>query len=287
MMTPEQSRNTKEFVERLDTLFDKKDTTTFSPRFSRLFRVHILPRIHRLVKFELSSRETTNFTYPLTEYSRLQIAHGLAVALNRNPGHVLKFLEEPLADEELRQHVITTSRSSPFAHKADERCDFGRRLGWYAVVRLLKPRVVVETGIDKGLGTVLLASALLRNKEEGYEGQYYGTDINPKAGYLFSGKYETVGEILYGDSIESLRRFNQPIDVFINDSDHSHEYEYREYQTVKDKLSPRAIILGDNSHASASLLRFSEETGRKFLFLREIPEDHWYPGAGIGVSFPR
>ncbi|MCB2212058.1 class I SAM-dependent methyltransferase [bacterium] len=286
-MTPEQSRNTREFVNHLETLFDEKDTATFSPRFSRLFRVHILPRIHRLVNFEFTSRETTNFTYPLTEYSRLQIAHGLAVALNRNPDHVLKFLEEPLADEDIHQHVITISRNSPFAHKTDERCDFGRRLGWYAVVRLLKPRVVVETGIDKGLGAVLLASALLRNKEEGYEGRYFGTDINPKAGYLFTGKYASAGEILYGDSIESLKQFDQPIDVFINDSDHSHEYEYREYQTVKATLSARAIILGDNAHASASLLQFSRETGRNFLFLREIPEDHWYPGAGIGVSFPR
>ena len=72
-----------------------------------------------------------------------------------------------------------------------------------------KPKIVVETGIDKGLGSVLLCSALLKNKEDGFEGRYYGTDINPKAGYLLSGKYLKVGEILFGDSITSLKKLEE------------------------------------------------------------------------------
>ena len=248
--------------------------------------MHILSRIRRLVQFEFNSRETTNFTYPLTAYNRRQLAHGLAFALKSDPRTMLGYFEEAIADRELCEHVVTATRNSPFAHKSDERCDFARRLGWYAVVRHMKPRVVIETGVDKGLGSVLLASALMRNRDEGQPGRYYGTDINPKAGYLFSSRVAEMGEIVYGDSIESLKQFTEPIDVFINDSDHSHDYEYREYLTIANKLSVNAIILGDNSHGSASLLQFSEETGRRFIFLREVPEDHWYPGAGIGVSVP-
>jgi hypothetical protein len=26
---------------------------------------------------------------------------------------------------------------------------------------------------------------------------------------------------------------------------------------------------------------------RNFLFFKEEPEEHWYPGAGIGIAFPR
>ncbi len=143
----------------------------------------------------------------------------------------------------------------------------------------------METGVDKGLGSILLCSALLRNNDEGYPGYYYGTDINPEAGYLLVGKYKQFGKLLIGDSIESLIKLDFKIDLFINDSDHSGEYEYKEYQTILSKLSEDAIILGDNAHITDKLSKFSMENNRKFLFWKEIPKGHWYPGAGIGISF--
>jgi len=168
---------------------------------------------------------------------------------------------------------------------ADLRVDFGRRLGWYAFARAMKPKITVETGVDKGIGSVLLCSALLKNRDEGFEGYFFGTDINPEAGYLLGGKYAEVGKILYGDSIKTLSQFTEKIDLFINDSDHSSDYEYREYITIKDKISERAVLLGDNSHTSDKLAIFSKETNRNFLFFKEEPSEHWYPGAGIGISF--
>ena len=76
--------------------------------------------------------------------------------------------------------------------------------------------------------------------------------------------------------------------VNINDSDHSAEYEHREYQTIAPKLSPGGgLILGDNCHCTDVLAAFSELQGRQFIFFREEPKDHWYPGGGIGISFVR
>jgi hypothetical protein len=93
------------------------------------------------------------------------------------------------------------------------------------------------------------------------------------------------GEILYGDSLASLRAFPHRIDLFINDSDHSADYEMAEYEAVAGKLTEYAIVLGDNAHVSDVLAQFSRREGRRFLFFREEPENHWYPGAGIGISF--
>jgi len=132
----------------------------------------------------------------------------------------------------------------------------------------------------------VLCAALLRNAKEGHPGRYFGTDLNPSAGRLLKGDYAAVGKILYGDSIESLDALDAKIDLFINDSDHSADYEYREYRTVWDKLTPAAIILGDNAHASNKLELFSRQMKRRFLFFKELPVKHWYPGAGIGISFP-
>ena len=117
--------------------------------------------------------------------------------------------------------------------------------------------------------------------------EYYGTELNPNAGGLLVGPLARFGKILYGDSLKSLGMLDKKIDLFINDSDHSIDYEMAEYQTVKGKLSPCAVILGDNSHASEMLSRFSAETGRNFVFFSEEPKNHWYPGGGIGISWSK
>jgi hypothetical protein len=52
-------------------------------------------------------------------------------------------------------------------------------------------------------------------------------------------------------------------------------------------MSPKSFVLGDNSHVTDELFKFSARTGRQFLFFKEQPKNHWYPGAGIGISFRR
>lgn len=153
------------------------------------------------------------------------------------------------------------------------------------MVRAKKPKVVVETGVDKGLGSCVLAAALLKNRAEGHDGHLYGTDIDPEAGFLLNGRYAEVGEVLYGDSIESLIALDETIDVFINDSDHSADYEGREYETISEKLADDAVILGDNAHETDRLFQFAQASGRKFLYFGELPADHWYSGGGIGFAY--
>ena len=231
------------------------------------------------------SRETTNYTYDLSPRNVEHLASFVSVTTRVPFEQVRGYIRELQEDEALVAHVRQRTLESGEGFKSDRRARFGRRLGWYAYVRALKPRVVVETGVDKGLGACVLASAILRNHAEGFEGRYYGTDIDPRAGYLLSGPYEEAGKILYGDSIESLSAFEEKIDLFINDSDHSAEYEGREYETVKDKLAPGAFIIGDNAHVTDKLIEFAHRTGRQFLFFREDSDGFWYPGSGIGVAY--
>lgn len=257
----------------------------YLPGRFRLGWSYCAPQFARLLVWLLRSNERQNFTYAITSRNEADIAHTLAVALDADPAILLAYMQEPKTDEALKRHIASAIAASPRRHEADMRVEFGRRLGWYAATRQKKPRLVIETGIDKGLGAVLLCAALARNAAEGHPGRYLGTDNNPIAGYLLSGSYRNFGEILYGDSIESLRGLSETVDIFINDSDHSAIYEYDEYQTIARLLDPRAVILGDNAHSSDSLRRFAQESARRFLFVREEPLDHWYPGAGIGIAF--
>lgn len=242
------------------------------------------PVLHALC-WLFRSREWTNFTYDLTPLNRRYLASFVARVAGVPESDAIRYLEEIENDAELRAHVAATIRTHRDAFGADLPVRFGRRIGWYALARAHKPKLVVETGVDKGLGCCVLAAALLRNADEGHPGRYLGTDINPRAGYLLSGRYASAGAVLYGDSILSLQELDGPIDLFVNDSDHSADYEAREYATVREKLADDAIVVGDNAHATDKLCRFAAETGRAFVFFREEPLAHWYPGGGIGAAF--
>ena len=249
------------------------------------FNFYLKPRLRELIEWTQRSRETTNFTYDLTTINLAQLAGWVSTVSNCTLNEANQWIQELRQDDVLRQHLNELTAKSDSAITADLNMGYGRRLGWYALVRALKPRTVVETGVDKGLGSCVLAAALLRNHAEGHPGRYFGTDINPQAGWLFQGPYRNTGEILYGDSIESLQRLESPIDLFINDSDHSAEYEEREYACITSKLSSAAVVLGDNAHVTDKLYQFASATGRRFLFFSEKPADHWYPGAGIGAAW--
>jgi hypothetical protein len=231
----------------------------------------------------LHSREDSNFSYDLVPRNRAYLAATVAVVMDIGLDEAKAFIAEPDADvlDYVAKKLVALG-----INDIDKSPSFGRRMGWYAIARTLRPRVIVETGVDRGLGSVLLCAALKRNAAEGFAGRYYGTDNNPYAGVLLDEPWSRYGKVLYGDSIASLSKLSETIDLFINDSDHSADYEYREYQMVKPLLSERAVILSHNAHANDMLLRFSEENGRRFLFFKEEPRGHWYPGAGIGISFP-
>lgn len=178
-----------------------------------------------LFRWLLTSREVANYTYDLTERNKQYLAAAVAIVTGIDVPAAARYIAELEEDEVLKAHVIRRTREHPRGHIADPAARYGRRAGWYAMVRATKPRVVIETGVDKGL------------------------------------------------------------DLFIDDSDHSADYEAREYETILPKLSERAVILADNAHVTDTLYRFAQRTGRRFLFFREEPLRHWYSGAGIGIAY--
>lgn len=248
-----------------------------------LFTPYLLPQLLRGMAWAFKRTETSNFYYDLTERNRRELAHMVALVSKISPSESLKYIDEVRSDSQLSSHIRSTL--SKDNSMRDSSMLLGRRIGWYAFVRALKPRLVIETGVHQGIGAVTIIRALEKNSEEGSPGKYLGTDIDPQAGVLVTGKFLETGRVLFGDSIATLRSVSDEIDLFVNDSDHSAEYEAEEYEVVQARLSKSAVILGDNSHATSSLMEFSAKQQRRFLLFREDPKDHWYPGAGIGVSF--
>jgi predicted O-methyltransferase YrrM len=240
------------------------------------------------LRWLIKSREHHNYTYELTPLNMEHIAWFVSGVCAVPVAVARGYLDELRGDLRLRKHLESTIAKAARRGLADRTVHYGRRMGWYAIVRALKPAHIVETGTDKGLGTAVLAAALLRNAAEGSPGRVTTIDINPEAGYLVRDGYlSEVVDVVVGDSIKAISALGVPVDIFLHDSDHSVEHEQREFEAVEPKLSGRAVLMSDNAAITDVLPQHAEKTERAFLFVREEPENHWYPGDGIGVAWRR
>lgn len=233
----------------------------------------------------IQDTENDNFYYDITDLNIEHTMHAIALITQRDVQIIKGYIDEIRKDYWLKDFISKKLKIANY--QKNIKVEFSRRIGWYAFARAIKPKIIIETGVHHGVGACVLTRALMKNSEEGFSGKYFGTDIDLNAGKLFQAPLTDFGQILYGDSLNSLDKLNCKIDLFINDSDHSASYEMQEYESINEKLSPLAIILGDNSHITNKLSKFSMIKSRNFIFIPEKPKNHWYPGAGIGVSFPR
>ena len=254
----------------------------------RLFRVakYDARVLRSSARWLVTSREHHNYTYELTALNREHLAWFVSDVCGVPVAKARGWMAELEADEALRRHIETTTAASARRGLADRSVRYARRAGWYAMIRALGPAHVVETGTDKGLGTCVIAAALLRNAAEGRPGRVTSIDINPEAGYLTrADPWAAVIDLVIGDSVAVLAGLTEPVGLFLHDSDHSAAHERREFTAVEPRLADGAVLLSDNLTKTDVLPHYADATGRRFLAFREQPARHWYPGDGIGAAW--
>jgi predicted O-methyltransferase YrrM len=239
----------------------------------------------QVTRWAFQSKEYYNHTYELTPLNRQYLVSFIAIVSGHAEADIERYVREVEEDTILRAQLRQLTRQSQDRHNCDIEPRYGRRSGWYALLRATRPRVVVETGVDRGLGTVVMAAAMKRNADEGFPGLVYATDIIPECGHLLAEPYKSYCRIVLGDSVETLKKFSAPVDIFLHDSDHRPEYEWAEFLAVEPKLHRDSIVMSDNSQQSPKLRDFARRIGRQFLFFQDQPHHHWWPGEGIGAAF--
>ncbi|MET1413072.1 class I SAM-dependent methyltransferase [Roseibium sp. HPY-6] len=237
----------------------------------------------RVAEWLDNSVEIDNFTYELREVNRQHLAAFVATVANIPLKAAMDFMAELQDDKDIMAHYAQALAKSDVT--ADPVPLWGRRLGWYALTRALKPKLIVETGVHNGLGALVFTAALKRNASENHQGRYIGLELMPHFGWLLSGPYAEFGEIRYGKSLDLVAGVEGPIDMFLHDSDHSHEHEKSEFRAVEHKLSKDCVVMSDNTYTSPALFNFANATDRRFLHFQEITENHFYPGAGCGAAW--
>ena len=249
------------------------------PYRCRLIIRYLFRALKKSIPWLFRSKEFANFTYDLTPSNKEYLAWFIANVCDTSEGEIRGYFEELESSVRLQKYINDRLQQHRRGNEIDSEAFFGRRIGWYAIVRATKPKIVVETGTEKGLGSLVLAEALIKNES----GRLITIDMEPSSGLLIGPEYGGVIERMIDNSLQAISKIDR-IDLFIHDSDHSAEHESREFKLLQSRLSSKGIVLSDNSHVTTELAKWSLEHGRRFVYFAEQPMNHWYPGAGIGVS---
>lgn len=238
--------------------------------------------IGRSVNWLVHARETTNYTYDLDPLNRDQLCWFVSTVTGADIGQVRSWMRELETDTELIESLTNRLSSNPTRRICATEPHLARRYGWYAIIRAIEPENVVETGTHLGLGSCVIAAALLRNGH----GRLNTIDIDADSGHLIGQPWASVIDRRVGSSIDELAKMRD-VDMFLHDSLHTYDYESRELAAVEPNLRADAIVLSDNAHDSAALSDWAERSGRHYLFFKEQPVNHWWPGDGIGVAWAK
>ena len=246
----------------------------------RIFLQFNFSNLKKSTKWLFKSREFTNYLYNVTPLNRNQMIGTVSSLTGQTINEVEKYFIELETDKEFSLNLDAKAKKIKRQNELLFPIPFARRIVWYCLIRITRPGIVVETGTEKGLGSLIIQRALDMNNY----GKLYTFDLDKYAGSLLDSNDKEKISLLIGDSIESIGRLNE-IDFFIHDSDHSAEHEKKELEAIQGKLSCNAIVLSDNSHVTDELYNWSKKMGRKYIFIKEVPKDHWYGGAGVGISY--
>jgi hypothetical protein len=251
------------------------------PKRLTMLLTHLIPVVTSQVKWSFKTIEWTNFPYALDEFQMMRLAHFVSSTFRMPLNQVLVLFDELDNDSEFKNEISSNFRKSRIKGVTNSNFSFGRRYAWYAIVRILQPAVVIETGTDKGLGSAILSLALRKNGT----GELYSIDTNPESGALVKSAYfQSNIHLIHGHSSEFLQSFSKKIDFFIHDSDHSFENESLEHELISGKLSNNGLVASDNSGISTALDSWTEDQGRFLYYFQGISPE--YPGktSGLGLS---
>jgi predicted O-methyltransferase YrrM len=160
----------------------------------------------------------------------------------------------------------------------------------YGVMRKVRPRAAVETGVANGFSTAFTLLALRENGEgelhsidlprevgRDYEaGTFYegegraGIPAGSEPGWLIPPELKERWTLVLGRSQEALPPLLErlgTIDSFMHDSEHSFDCMWFEFNAAWPRLRPGGVLLSDDVNSTPAFPRFAAEVGRKPLRL--------------------
>ena len=155
--------------------------------------------------------------------------------------------------------------------------DLSNVLVIYILARLVKPKVIVETGVANGVSTYFLLNAIKYNDC----GKLYSIDVSQDVGSILSINERVGWNLIILDSINAkgLRRklsFLDNIDLFIHDSDHSYKWQKLEYSLALEKMAQQSFLLSDDVDSSYAFMDTFKGGARVQVQYSPSPKNNYY-----------
>jgi len=182
-----------------------------------------------------------------------------------------------LADEFEQVWAAVAAELQASGHVLGKGYDGGRALAEvaFAAVRMLKPDVVVETGVARGITSRVILEAMMRNGV----GHLHSIDLPPLASgwegdsaTAVSAAVKSRWTYVRGASrrrLEPLLRQVGPVPMFIHDSLHTYKNMQYELQTGARYLRPGGLILCDDIEDNESFSDFVRQQGGASFMVKE------------------
>ncbi len=228
-----------------------------------------------LVRYVVLDPEYDNFTYQLENAAEL--AATLAGLVDRSPTELEGFFAEAVSDPALTSRLARRLWWRPDVKHPPP---LGRRYSWYMLTRALRPELVVEAGVQDGLGSLALLRALERNAQEGSPGALLSIDTLETAGWMVDDQHRARWDMVYGSADEVLARalaHKPPVGLFIEDTCAPEAIVRSALDSVVRASSDGAILVAGSR--SAELQRFCEERSIAFVEHRDRAHDHFFQNA--------
>ena len=148
----------------------------------------------------------------------------------------------------------------------------------YIIARILKPEIVIETGVFEGHSSLALLLALKENNK----GHLHSIDLpSPKlppgkeSGWIVPEHLRKRWDLRLGkssDLLPDLLKEVREVDIFLHDSEHSYENMHWEYKTAWEYIRKGGLLL---SHDISQNSAFRD-------FAKHISEDYYYMLRNLG-----
>jgi cephalosporin hydroxylase len=162
------------------------------------------------------------------------------------------------AMDELRTRYELISTSST-TYPADWAIETDASLFLYSLIRIVKPGLVVETGVANGHSTFLILRALRENGR----GRCLSVDLSDSVGALLKEDERSNWQLHVLDRRHPRRAFVDYlsslgcIDIFVHDSEHTYSWQMLEYRAAFENLrTGTGYLISDDVDSSYAFLDF-------------------------------
>jgi hypothetical protein len=234
----------------------------------------------QLAGYVLWSPEVGDYSYDIDDHE--SVVAFTAELLDVTPDRARQLVAECLEDEQLRRDIDGHRRPALLPRHPP----IGPRILWYAVVRLVRPQLVVETGVWYGIGSTVLLRALERNESEGHAGRLLSFDPDPTAGWVVPARHRDRWTLVRATTEAALHASlrGRRVDVFVHDTPSLYERERGEFETAIESAAPLCVLISGNGNNTRALPDLCAEHDLDYRLVEYGAREHFYRPRGTGVA---